>query len=487
MFGGLDVLCGPSGASGGREYRLLERLGAGAHADVYRGVAHPEGTEPLTIRVFRAIGPGQPDGGAPLGLTERIQAWHAGDQVLRALTERGVGHLCQWVDAFDGPPPRLAEAAPGAGALPFQVLRYIDGQTVTELLARSATRRMQGGDSLIDAMAVLRTVAATIQELHTPSAGLPVVHGDVQGSNVLVDSAGQVWLIDFTMARYETLPVTADGSGLPGDIYGFGLLACHLVTGQRPPGVAAETPTLHAPDAVAPWLREQGVTAGHPDLAQHLLALVTPHVHERPFATALGEWSNRLADLMATVPAAERIAAWPETSHPGPVLSVDVPSSPSPLRGVARVPAPAPPAAPPPVAGSWGSEPPVAPAGPRRPPLPEPVRVRGRGFVVLAVVWFAISWAIWLIADVINTRSVSSSGKTTLLGLVFCVVGAVGVYWLTRLASYVLRANLDRGPRRSTLWPNVTTSVFLFTCGLSFLSFTPLDPVRLIDIVTSSS
>jgi hypothetical protein len=60
------------------------------------------------------------------------------------------------------------------------------------------------------------------------------------------------------------------------------------------------------------------------------------------------------------------------------------------------------------------------------------------------------------------------------------VAGAMGAYWLTRLAGHLLRTTLDRGPRHGTRVPNFVTMLFLVACGMQFLSFTPLAPTTVL-------
>lgn len=104
---------------------------------------------------------------------------------------------------------------------------------------------------------------------------------------------------------------------------------------------------------------------------------------------------------------------------------------------------------------------------------------RGRGWVRLAVVFAVVCWLVWLAYDLVE---LGSPGEP-IRGLPLAVLVAVVVYWLTRLAGYLVRVTWDRGPRRSTLLPNVVTAVFIALCGTAFLSRTPFAVEPLWDLL----
>ncbi len=120
-------------------------------------------------------------------------------------------------------------------------------------------------------------------------------------------------------------------------------------------------------------------------------------------------------------------------------------------------------------------------SGPAPHPTPPPVYVfpRGRAWVRLAVVFAVVCWLIWLAYDLVE---LGSPGEP-IRGLPFAAIVAVAVYWLTRLAGYLVRVTWDRGPRRSTLIPNVVTAVFIALCGVAFLSRTPFAVEPLWDLL----
>ncbi|MGH3427157.1 MAG: hypothetical protein ACRDQZ_06270 [Mycobacteriales bacterium] len=97
------------------------------------------------------------------------------------------------------------------------------------------------------------------------------------------------------------------------------------------------------------------------------------------------------------------------------------------------------------------------------------VRSRGRGWVALSVVGALACWTTWLGYDLVE---LGSPGEP-LRGLSLAAVASIAVYWLTRLAGYLMRTTWERGPRTSTLVPNAITAIFVVLCGVAFLSRTP--------------
>ncbi|PZS07417.1 MAG: hypothetical protein DLM55_10935 [Acidimicrobiales bacterium] len=110
-----------------------------------------------------------------------------------------------------------------------------------------------------------------------------------------------------------------------------------------------------------------------------------------------------------------------------------------------------------------------SPIHPRVQPQPALRYSRGRGWVGLASVVALAFWFVWLAYDLIE---LGSPGEP-IRGLPFAAAAAAAVYWLTRLAGYLIRVTWDTGPRRSTLVPNMVTAVFIALCGVAFLSRTP--------------
>jgi WD40 repeat protein/predicted Ser/Thr protein kinase len=86
----------------------------------------------------------------------------------------------------------------------FLVMKYVEGQDLGQLL-----RERGGSLPPAEALAIARDVASALSYMH---ARRPehVLHRDVKPSNIIIDSAGRVWLIDFGLSRSAPLDVELD-------------------------------------------------------------------------------------------------------------------------------------------------------------------------------------------------------------------------------------------------------------------------------------
>jgi serine/threonine protein kinase len=145
------------------KYRIVERLGSGGQAEVYRGV-HPELGLEVAIKWYRhALPPG-----AGWGPTRE-------GKVLAELNHPGLAKVYD-LDVCEG--------------FPYLVLEYVAGVNL-EVFARQQTL---GGDRACEIVADLAAAMAYAHERG-------VVHHDIKPANVLVQSDGRVRLIDFGLAR----------------------------------------------------------------------------------------------------------------------------------------------------------------------------------------------------------------------------------------------------------------------------------------------
>ncbi|CAN5917981.1 hypothetical protein BH11MYX2_BH11MYX2_11600 [soil metagenome] len=140
---------------------------------------------------------------------------------------------------------RIHDLGEARAGLLYLSMEYFAGRTLSEVIAQRGVVPM---DSAAD---ILKQIATGLEAAH--EAG--VIHRDLKPANVLVGERGAVKIIDFglaTMARGEGLTATGAILGTPHymtpeqvrgkpcdartDLYSFGALAYHLVTGRPPFG-----------------------------------------------------------------------------------------------------------------------------------------------------------------------------------------------------------------------------------------------------------
>ncbi len=129
------------------------------------------------------------------------------------------------------------------GSLPYLSMEYVDGSDL-----RSALREV-GRFSVRDGVRIVRAVCAALEAAHR----LDVVHRDIKPENILLDSQGQVKLIDFGIAKFKdavSAALTETSIGTPEylspemalghpvdrhtDIYSVGVVMYEIFCGTTP-------------------------------------------------------------------------------------------------------------------------------------------------------------------------------------------------------------------------------------------------------------
>jgi protein tyrosine kinase len=207
------ILVDPRGDQLASRYRLLQPLGHGYAADVYLAqsfLAEAPGTVALKI----LSGPASAERGAFLEAARR-QMLVAHDHVARVL-DVGAG---------------------GAhGEIAYVAMEYVEGCTLEVLL-----RDLFARDEPLPLPQTLAIMAALCRAL---DAALPLVHGAVKPSNVLVGRHNVVKLADFgapPSASDRNAPEQYAGKtpDRRSDVYAVGVVLHELVTGRRMVGAAA--------------------------------------------------------------------------------------------------------------------------------------------------------------------------------------------------------------------------------------------------------
>jgi formylglycine-generating enzyme required for sulfatase activity len=212
------------GRSLGR-YHLVEQLGEGGMATVYRAV-DTRLERAVAVKVIRT------DYGSDPSFLKRFE------RETKVLAQLNHPHIVHVLDAGD------------EAGVPYVVMDFVSGGTLRQ--------RMRGPLPPAEAARLLAPIARALEYAH--ARGL--VHRDVKPANVLLSADGQPQLSDFGIAKLldpsnnqTGLTMTGVGIGTPdymapeqglgqatpqSDIYSLGVIFYELVTGRRP--YEAETP-----------------------------------------------------------------------------------------------------------------------------------------------------------------------------------------------------------------------------------------------------
>jgi serine/threonine protein kinase len=292
MNSGADFWVGP--ASAPDTYQLVAMLGGGGEGDVWKAVLplSDAGRRQVAVKIMRGVG--TPDEDAQ---------WGRFGHLLQSLAHPG---LVRVTGVFTGPAPHRRGEPPPPGVFRYVVMDFVEGVTLREWIdenpdARAAAR-----------LAMLRTVAAALDEMHSGAATeVPVAHGDVKPANIVVRPDGGTVLVDLGLARL------ADAAGMSGrsnpyaapelrgpgaqatpeaDAFAFAATAAQVLTGQPLPTDAhgfLDLATLQR------LLNGHPVTARRPMLVRQILSALGAPPEARPRQLSL--WLAGATDTLSQV------------------------------------------------------------------------------------------------------------------------------------------------------------------------------------------
>jgi len=211
---------------------------------------------------------------------------------------------------------RLIDGGVTEAGIPYLVMEYVDGVTITRYAQMHA----------LDVPQRLRLFLTVCQAVAAAHRSL-IVHRDIKPSNILVSNDGVVKLLDFGIAKLieddaGTDPTGTVGVFTPGyaapeqisggtittatDVYGLGVLLHELLLGVRPSGSPTRRPSSLIPTRTLTVIRRGKAHVEYPVPAaklRHLLrgdldnvlmkALATEAAHRYAAASALGDEIER--------------------------------------------------------------------------------------------------------------------------------------------------------------------------------------------------
>lgn len=285
-------------------YELIENLGGGAEAEVWRATLRAvgdgvDGELDVAIKIFR----GGPTGSAEPPLPpppppsstaatqpldhgrQRVQDWERRTRLLWQFNHPGIVQLRE---SFIGPPmhPSGRVRTEPELACRFVVMDFIDAPRLLDWLPLNADA------DLTQRLHVLRSVAAGLDAMHASNDGGGFAHGDVKPANILVPAQRQGVLVDFSLMRMAGGPTLATRpyaapelfAGSPAtpasDRFAFFATLFEVATLQVPPlrpdGAGPDVVQLHR------MLLDSPQTANRPRLIEVIINGVSADPAERP-------------------------------------------------------------------------------------------------------------------------------------------------------------------------------------------------------------
>ena len=281
-------------------YRLAERIGGGAVAEVFRCLDERL-QRPVAVKLFRG------------DAAEQLQRHEA-----EMLTLAGLDHP-SLVTVFDA-------GTDDETGQPYLVMQLVEGPTLGDELKGGrlpAERSARYGAALADALAYVHERG--------------FVHRDVKPANVLISEDGRVHLADFGIARlvdsahqtktgdvlgtpayFAPEQVAGEPVGSPADIYALGIVLIECLTGSKPfEGTAMEV-------AMARLARSPEIPADFGDDWRVLLeAMTRRQPEERPTADAVAEGLRQVADGFSL----DRTVVMPPATAVGPAATTVMPAT----------------------------------------------------------------------------------------------------------------------------------------------------------------
>lgn len=221
-----------------QRYRLQKKVGSGGYGDVYKALDNQ-------FDRLVAIKEMSQNGLSPQEIVEASEAFKREAFLLAALTHPGLPSIYDYFTEND----RW-----------YLVMSFIEGETLEDYLGRSKNNCL-----LVDKVLYIGTqLASVLSYLHLRKP--PIIFRDLKPSNVMRTYDGQIYLVDFGIARHfkpgqakDTTALGSPGYAAPEqygrsqttpqtDVYSLGVMLHQMISGFDPAEKPFNLPSLSIPE-----------------------------------------------------------------------------------------------------------------------------------------------------------------------------------------------------------------------------------------------
>ncbi|HEY4035686.1 MAG TPA: serine/threonine-protein kinase [Ktedonobacteraceae bacterium] len=222
-----------------QRYRLRKKVGSGGYGDVYQAVDSQFGDRLVAIKEMSQ------NGLSPQEISEASEAFKREAFMLAALTHPGLPSIYDYFADND----RW-----------YLVMSFIEGETLESYLSRSKNGHLPADKVLYIGI----QLASVLSYLHSRKP--PIIFRDLKPSNVMRTYDGQIYLVDFGIARHfkpgqtkDTIALGSPGYAAPEqygraqttpqtDVYSLGVMLHQMLSGFDPSDDPFNLPPLHIPE-----------------------------------------------------------------------------------------------------------------------------------------------------------------------------------------------------------------------------------------------
>ena len=222
-----------------QRYRIIKKIGSGGYGEVYKAADTQFGDRHVAVKEMSQRGLSAPE------INEASEAFKHEAFLLAALTHPGLPSIYDYFCENE----RW-----------YLVMSFIEGETLETYLNRSRGNRIPAEKALH----IGTQLAAVLSHLHTRKP--PIIFRDLKPSNIMRTYDGQIYLIDFGIARHfkpgkikDTMALGSPGYAAPeqygraqttpqADVYSLGVTMHQMISGLDPSLSPFNLPPLHIPE-----------------------------------------------------------------------------------------------------------------------------------------------------------------------------------------------------------------------------------------------